>query len=279
MMTEPRKLASDHDSDTRHRWTAPKGDGRRYRVPAPERLISVIVPTRNEVESLPRLLQSLALEQERHEIIVVDCDSPDGTAAAARAAGVRVLQAPEGRGRQLAAGVALAEGDVLLFLHADTTFPAGGLAALRAALDAAPASPGGNFRLIFAGDDTFSRRVTRLYGIIRHYGLFYGDSGIFVRRLAYDRAGGFRPLAIMEDHDLVRRVRRWGQMIQVAEPALVTSTRRFAARRPAEIVARWLLLHAMYALGFPSEAMRRVYDARSGRTPLAGQGRSLSDQS
>lgn len=249
------------------------------RAIAPERLISIVVPTRNEAETLPGLLRSLALEQERHETIVVDCDSPDGTAAAARAAGVRVVSTPEGRGRQLAAGVALAEGDVLLFLHADTTFPAGGLAALRAALDAAPASAGGNFRLIFAGDDTFSRRVTRLYAFIRRHGLFYGDSGIFVRRAAYDRVGGFRPLAIMEDHDFVRRVRRWGPLVQVVEPPLVTSTRRFADRRPAEIVARWLLLHAMYALGLSGETMRGVYDARAGRTRLISQRRSLSDQS
>lgn len=248
-------------------------------APAPKRLISVIVPTRNEVATLPRLLRALAREHERHEIIVVDCESPDGTAAAARAAGARVLHAPEGRGQQLAAGVALARGDVLLFLHADTTFPAGGLAALRAALDAAPASPGGNFRLIFSGDDRFSRRLTRFYAFIRRHGLIYGDSGIFARRAAYDRVGGFRPLAIMEDHDLVRRLRRSGSLAHVAEPALVTSTRRFAGRHPAEIVVRWLLLHAMYALGFAGDTMRRVYDARLGHTPRIAQRRSLSDQS
>jgi rSAM/selenodomain-associated transferase 2 len=247
--------------------------------PAPERLISVIVPTRNEAATLPRLLRSLADQRERHEIIVVDCDSPDGTAAMARAAGARVVRAPQGRGRQLAAGAASARGDVLLFLHADTIFPADGLAALRTSLDRAPASPGGNFCLVFAGDDKFSRLLTRFYAFIRRLGLFYGDSGIFVRRDAYDGAGGFQPLAIMEDHDFVRRLRRRGALVHVAKPALVTSSRRFADRRPAEIVARWLLLHAMYALGFDGETMRRIYDARSGRTPRSAQRRSLSDQS
>lgn len=164
-------------------------------------MISVIVPTLDEAERLPALLATLAGEPEPHEVIVVDGGSRDRTADLA-AVGATVLHATAGRGAQLAAGAAAARGDVLLFLHADSRFPAGGLAAVTGALHD-PAVPGGNFRLHFDGGDPFSRWLDGFYAWIRARGLYYGDSGIFVRRAVYDRLGGMRPIALMEDYDFV----------------------------------------------------------------------------
>jgi hypothetical protein len=166
---------------------------------------------------------------------------------------------PRGRGAQLAAGAAAARGELLLFLHADSVFPACGLAALVAALDAAPAAPGGNFRLLFDGGSRFARGLGRAYARARRFGFYYGDSGIFLRRRVYEAIGGVRPLPVMEDWDMVRRLERAGRTICIMEPPLVTSSRKFTGRRPVAIVAGWVALHLMYLAGVSPAMLARLY--------------------
>lgn len=221
-------------------------------------MISVIVPTLDEAEALPKLLRALAAQGEAHELIVADGGSRDDTVALARAAGARVVAAPRGRGTQLAAGAAAARGDVLWFLHADTVPPYAAIRALAHALGRREVV-GGNFRLCFDGATRFDRFMTRFYAVIRRLGLYYGDSGIFVRREIYHAIGGMRPLALMEDYDFVRRLRRAGTTICVRFPPLVTSSRRFAGRSPLAIVSGWLAIHALFALGVRAEVLARVY--------------------
>jgi len=228
--------------------------------------LSVVIPTLNEAVALPRLLAALAAEP-ADEVIVADGGSSDGTAALASAAGVRVLVGPPGRGRQLAAGAAAARGDIVLFLHADTIFPAGGLAAIRAALDRDPALVGGNFRLLFDGGTAFDAWLTWRYAWARRRGLYYGDSGIFVRRDAYERLGGIKPLALLEDYEFTRRLERLGPTCCIEEPPLVTSSRRFAGRHPVAIVAGWIVLHALYYIGVPTAVLARLYDSQRRRRP------------
>lgn len=228
-------------------------------------MISVVIPTLNEAARLPPLLDALAREETLHEVIVVDGGSTDSTAAIAEARGVQVVQAPPGRGQQLHEGAGHASGDVLLFLHADTVFPAGGLAAIAMALTEEPRAPGGNFRLLFDGGDGFSRWLERFYAWIRARGIYYGDSGIFIRRPVCERLGGVRPIALMEDYDLVRRLEKAGKTLCIAEPPLITSSRRFQGRHPAAIVLGWLLFHTLYHLGVDPERLAALYDSRRRR--------------
>ncbi len=230
---------------------------------APDRsgLISVIIPTLNEARHLPGLLAVLAGETVPHEVIVVDGGSADGTGDIARGAGARLIAAPRGRGAQLAAGAAAAGGGVLFFLHADSRLPAGALAAISCALTRHPAVIGGNFRLLFDGDDEFSRWLDGFYARIRAHGLYYGDSGIWMRRAAYDALGGIRPLALMEDYDLVRRLERAGETLCIETPPLITSSRRFAGRRKWRIVAGWLAIHLLFLLRVPSPLLARLYNS------------------
>ncbi len=223
--------------------------------------ISVIIPVLNEAQRLPGLITALKAEAGLHEIIVVDGASRDGSAAAARRAGARVLDSRPGRGHQVALGAAQATGDVMLFLHADSRFPTGGLAAIAAALSTAPESPGGNFRLLFDGEDDFSRWLDGFYARIRRRGIYYGDSGIFVRRSAYDRLGGIRPIELMEDYDFVRRLERAGPTICIDAPVLVTSSRRFTGRGKWAIIRGWLWIHLLYYLGISPRVMSWFYDS------------------
>jgi rSAM/selenodomain-associated transferase 2 len=221
--------------------------------------VSVIIPTLDEAAALPALITRLKQEPELAEIIVADGGSGDGTAAIAERLGARVVVSPRGRGEQLRAGAAAASGDVLLFLHADSVFSAGGLAAITAALAHAPTAPGGNFRVVFDGDSRFARWLTGFYARLRRCALYYGDSGIFVRRAVYDALGGIKPMALMEDYDFVRRIERAGPTIRIDEPPLVTSSRKFAGRRAPAIVAGWLVIHLLYALGVPPARLARLY--------------------
>jgi rSAM/selenodomain-associated transferase 2 len=222
-------------------------------------MISIIIPTLNEAELLPALLADLAREAAAAEVIVVDGGSIDDTAEIARRAGARLLRTAAGRGRQLAAGAQASQGEVLLFLHADSRFPAGGLRRISGSLAATPQAPGGNFRLVFDGGEGFGRWLTGFYAWIRRRGFYYGDSGIFVRRAVYESLGGIQPVALMEDYSLVRRLERSGPTVCIEDPPLVTSARRFRGRHPVAIVAGWLWIHLLYYLGIVPERLARRY--------------------
>lgn len=224
------------------------------------RRISIVIPTRDEAGNIGRMLDALGAEEIAHEVVVVDAGSSDDTAAIVAARGIRVLTAGGGRGNQLGIGAAATAGDILWFLHADSRLAPGSLAALRHAMDRQPELIGGNFRLLFDGDDAFSAWLDGFYAWLRRNGFYYGDSGIFVRRAVYDRMGGMPTHALMEDYAFVRRLEVLGPTICIDRPALVTSSRRFRGRRPAGIVAGWLLIHALYHCGVAPRRLAWIYD-------------------
>jgi len=233
-------------------------------------MISVIIPTLNEEADLPHLLHALRCEEAEHETLVVDGGSGDRTVALARQLGARVLVAKPGRGIQLRLGAAESSGDVLLFLHADSRFPKGGLARIEEALASMPDVVGGNFRLLFDGDTPFSRWLIGFYALIRRLGLYYGDSGVFVRRSTYEVLGGMRPVALMEDLDFVRRLEKHGRTCCISDPPLTTSSRRFEGRSPLAIIYGWLKLHALYHLGVRPERLAQIYATHAPATESKG---------
>ena len=122
---------------------------------------------------------------------------------------------------------------------------------------------GGNFRLVFDGDTFFSRWLTRFYARLRSIGLYYGDPGIFVRRSVYEALGGFRPIPLMEDLDFVRRLERFGRTCCIADPPLITSSRRFDRRYPLEIFLGWVRLHVLFWLGASPDWLAELYKTHS----------------
>lgn len=228
-------------------------------------MISIVIPTFNETSHLARLLESLALETTSHEVIVVDGGSKDDTLACAKKAFARLIHAPQGRGIQLRCGAEIARGHIIFFLHADSRVPNGVLAAIDEALARSSTCLGGNFRLEFEGDTGFSRWLTKFYAWIRRHGFYYGDSGIFVRRAAYNALGGIRPIALMEDYDFVRRLERRGPTCCIAAPALITSSRRFERRHPVAIVWGWIKIHVLFHLGVSPPVLAEMYDRQPSR--------------
>ena len=224
--------------------------------------VSVVIPTLDEADRLAALIEGLLREPELAEIIVADGGSTDDTPALAERLGARVIGTGRGRGRQLRAGADAARGEILLFLHADSIFPAGGLRALCAALDRDLRVPGGNFRVVFDGGSRFARGLTAAYPWLRHVTLYYGDSGIFARRSVCEAIGGIKPIPIMEDYDFVRRLERAGPTCRIEQPALTTSSRKFEGRRAGAIIWGWVVIHVLYWLGVSPERLARLYYAR-----------------
>ncbi len=115
---------------------------------------------------------------------------------------------------------------------------------------------------MFDGDTGFSRWLTGFYAWFRRHGLYYGDSGVFVRRDVYRALGGIGPIALMEDFEFTRRLERIGPTCCLEDPPLVTSSRRFEGRHPLAIVWGWSVIHALYYLKVSPVRLAQLYDRR-----------------
>jgi len=218
--------------------------------------LSVIIPAWREADGIAAAVEAAARVGD--EVIVADGGSPDGTARLAAAAGARVVQAEKGRGAQLAAGARAATGDVLLFLHADARLPPEARQALDDALRDEQVA-GGNFFLRFEPETRAARLFTWANHVRRRWlAIYYGDSAIFVRRSVYDALGGFEPLPIFEDYELVRRLERHHRTAYLADVVVRASARRFEGA-PLTTLGLWSILQVLYSSGVSAHALAGLY--------------------
>ncbi len=222
--------------------------------------LSVVIPALDAARHLRGCLA--AVVGAAAEVVVVDGGSRDGTAELARDLGARVIAAPRGRGCQLAAGIAAAGGDWLLLLHADTRLGLDWPAAASAFMQR-PESNDRAAHFQFALDSAH-KRARRLERAVawrsRVLGLPYGDQGLLIARAFLDRVGGMRPLPLMEDVDLVRRIGR-RRLVPLDVPA-VTSAERWERGGWRRRSARNLGCLALFHLGVSPERLARLYDRR-----------------
>jgi rSAM/selenodomain-associated transferase 2 len=216
--------------------------------------LSVVIPTLN---AEPHLADCLERMKHADEIIVVDGGSSDSTVPLAERAGARIVMAPKGRGIQLAAGAEAARGDWLLFLHADTLPARGWHTAVRAHADSSPGKAA-CFRFRLSEKAWQARAIERVVAArVAWLGLPYGDQGLLVSRRTYEEAGGYRPLALMEDVDLVRRIGR--RRLAVLGEDAFTSGERWRRDGWLRRSARNLLCLTLFRLGMPAERLARLY--------------------
>jgi len=220
--------------------------------------LSIIIPTLNEAQSIRATVEALAHVRGNIEVIVVDGGSGDLTTEIARQNGAKIIMSERGRGLQMHSGARVARGEVLLFLHADTTAPPDAAERIAEALARDAGVAGGNFAIRFDGNGRAARFLTWLYPQLGKLGLCYGDSGIFVRASAYRQIGGFKSFPIFEDLDFVRRLRRCGSMVHLPV-AVVTSSRRFEGHSFALTFARWSILQGLYWAGVHPRVLSQLY--------------------
>ena len=196
--------------------------------------ISAIVPVLNEEKALPATL--MRLREEGFEIIVVDGGSTDGTVKIAKGATGKVLISSPGRGRQMNRGAALATGDILFFIHADSLPPARCGRLIRYTLSR-PGVVAGAFRLKLDSTRLMARLITAM-GNLRSsaWQLPYGDQGLFLHRSVFEALGGFVEWPLMEDVDMVRRLKKRGR-VMMAPGKMITSARRYDNRG---MFANWM---------------------------------------
>ena len=219
--------------------------------------LSVVIPALNEAAQIDAAVASARGPQVR-EVIVVDGGSGDATAARARAAGATVIAADRGRARQMNAGAAVAGGDVLLFLHADTRLPPAFDAVVDAAL-ADPAVVGGRFDLRLDPGSPFLDLTAALINLrSRLTGIATGDQALFVRRAVFEAMGGFEDIPLMEDVAFTRALRRRGRVARLRQ-RVTTSSRRWQQNGPLRTVLLMWWLRFLYWGGVPAAELKRRY--------------------
>jgi rSAM/selenodomain-associated transferase 2/rSAM/selenodomain-associated transferase 1 len=219
--------------------------------------VSVVIPALNEAGQLGRTLSALSLSQDI-EVIVVDGGSRDATLAIARTAGVRALEARPPRSVQMNAGAAAAGGEILLFLHADTRLPMKFQEPVRRTL-ASPRVAAGAFFLRIDAYGWGLRIIEQAANWrSRLLQLPYGDQALFLRRDTFWELGGFPAIPIMEDFELVRRLKRKGRIAMVPD-SVRTSPRRWLQ---VGVGKTWLINQAIiaaYFMGAPPERLAAWY--------------------
>ena len=221
--------------------------------------LSIIMPVLNEGEGIAAALDALAvLRALGTEVMVVDGGSRDATIQRARLRADRVIAAPPGRGLQMNAGADKASGDVLLFLHADTRLPADADHVVLNGLERS-GRVWGRFDAEIEGQSPLLVVIAWLMNLrSRLTGIATGDQAMFVRRDAFQAAGGFAAIPLMEDIELCKRLRRVSRPLCLRE-RVVTSGRRWEKDGVLNTVVLMWRLRLAYFLGADPKALARRY--------------------
>lgn len=223
--------------------------------------ISAVIPVLDEGQQINKMLDFLkvAAAGALYEVIVVDGDPTGSTIRNVANSGVITLTAPKGRATQMNAGAVRASGDILLFLHADTLLPKNAFTKIIEVLTDGRFIGGAfdlgiqNRRWIFqviGWAASWKHRLTRVP---------YGDQAIFMLRSYFQELGGYPEIPLMEDVELMKRVKRNGGRIIILPQAVMTSSRKWEKDGVAYTIVRNWMIQTLYLLGMPAKRLVRYY--------------------
>lgn len=223
--------------------------------------ISIIIPVLNEAADTIRSTLASVQNIENVEVIVVDGGSQDATVVLVQSWGVKVLSSTAGRACQMNAGATAATGDILLFLHADTSLPAGFEKLVPLTL-AQSGTVAGAFELKIDSRMRSLRLVEKMVNWrSRFFSLPYGDQAIFLKASVFHDIGSFPDLPIMEDFELICRLKHLGEIAIVPAPVM-TSARRWQKLGVLKTTLINQIVILGYFLGVPSSRLVKLYRAK-----------------
>jgi rSAM/selenodomain-associated transferase 2 len=221
-------------------------------------VLSIIIPTYNEQEFIGSLLNSILADfDDGVEVIVVDGGSQDNTLNIVKEfTNVRALVSVKGRSNQMNEGAKISNGEILFFVHADSHLPlVWKTQILKAMTD--PACLAGTFYLKFDQPGFWYDLYSRMSHL--KSSLFtYGDQGLFVRKTAFDRSGGFQNIPIMEDYEMLRGLKRIGRLVKL-DTAITTSSRKFVKNGVIFQQLKNITIVILYLLGVSPEFLSKWY--------------------
>lgn len=220
--------------------------------------ISIIVPVFNEEKHIQDALNNLQhYRRSGHEVIVVDGGSTDNTLALAHDGADAVIVSKPGRAIQMNNGSAVATGEVFLFLHADTRLPDNALSLIAEYED--KKSFWGRFDIRLSSNKRIYRLIELLINLrSRLTSIATGDQAIFVERQLFESMAGFPEIALMEDIELSRRLKKVAAPVCVKQKA-VTSSRRWEINGVVKTVFLMWKLRLYYFLGVSPERLNKLY--------------------
>jgi rSAM/selenodomain-associated transferase 2 len=224
-------------------------------------MISVIIPIVNERQNIRRCIEAVLSEGADSEIIVCDGGSTDGSPDIVEECGERsvtLLRTGKGRGTQMNAGASAARGDILLFLHADTRLENGWYEAVMRALEE-EGSAGGAFTLRIDSPQKQFRLIESWVKLrCRIFKLPYGDQAIFMKRNMFERIGRYKDIPLMEDVDIVERMKSSGGVVILGKNA-VTDARRWEKEGWLYTSVRNQLIMLLYRIGVDPHTLAEIY--------------------
>ena len=229
----------------------------------PSSRCSIIIPVLNDGQVLAGLLESLqSLRTQGHEILVVDGGSDDNPQVLCEGRVDKFLKSPKGRARQMNYAAMNASGDVLWFVHADTSLDA--QVCMQTVLSLMVSDRvWGRFDVRLSGNDWRLRVVEKMMNLrSRLTGIATGDQGIFIRRDAFEQLQGFPDIALMEDVAMSRLLKRLSAPL-VSSETITTSSRRWETQGVCKTILLMWTLRLGYALGLSPERLEKYYKSCS----------------
>jgi rSAM/selenodomain-associated transferase 2 len=222
---------------------------------------SIIIPALHEKNQINEVIENVCHQDSGGccQIIVIDGDPAGSTISAIENNGIIRKTAPRGRGKQMNAGAAVAKGEILIFLHADTRLPDNALEKISQVLRD-ERYVGGAFDLKIDSDRLFLKYISARASLrSRLNRIPYGDQAIFIRKDYFDQIGRFRDIPLMEDVDLMRRIKKDRKKIYILSDKVLTSARRWERDGALYTTLRNQMFIALFYLGVNPCRLAKYY--------------------
>jgi rSAM/selenodomain-associated transferase 2 len=222
-------------------------------------MLSIVIPTYNEVANIETTIKHIAANagNDNYEIIIADGGSHDKTVELAQSLGCTVVNSNKGRGNQLNAGAEAAQGQTLLFLHADTLLPVNFINLIDNALD--KGNGWGRFDVTLSGKHFLFRVIEKMMSLrSRLTGIATGDQAIFIDKTLFNTISGFKNIPLMEDIELTRQLKKLSRPACLPD-RVITSSRRWEENGIVKTVLLMWMLRFLYFIGISPFVLQKLY--------------------